>query len=72
MGKYDILVNDAKLNLDLAKRKKSILEKDHEKAWMKVIDAENKLASKEDALINMEKRIRSLASKLSWARRKNK
>lgn len=72
MGKYDILVNDAKLNLDLAKRKKSILEKDHEKAWMKVIDAENKLASKEDALINMEKRIRSLASKLSWAKRKNK
>jgi len=72
MGRYDILVNDAKLNLDLAKRKKAVLEKDHEKAWMKVIDAENKLAVKEEALINIEKHIRSLASKLSWAKRKNK
>lgn len=72
MGKYDILVNDAKLNLDLAKRKKLVLEKYHEKAWLKVIDAENKLAKEEEKLISVEKNIRSLASKLSWAKRKNK
>jgi len=72
MGKYDILVADAEFNLSMAKRKKSILEKDHEKYWMKVIDAENKLADSEVKLIDMEKYIRSLASKLSWAKRKNK
>ena len=72
MGKYDILVSDAEFKLSMAKRKKSILEKDHEKAYLKVIEAENKLNDKEEVLINMEKHIRSLASKLSWAKRKNK
>lgn len=61
-----------KHELVILKSRKTILETQHEKLWMKVICAENKLSDKESELINIEKQIRSLASKISWAKRKNK
>ena len=59
-------------NIDRLKTKKSVLEKEHEKAWLKVIYAENKLSEKEEKLLGIEKQIRSLSQKLSWQKRKNK
>lgn len=54
------------------KIKKATLEKQHETAWLKVIDAENNLNKMDEQLINIEKQIRSMTAKLSWAKRKNK
>lgn len=54
------------------KIKKATLEKEHERAWLKVIDAENNLNKRDEQLISIEKQIRSLAAKLSWAKKKNK
>lgn len=54
------------------KIKKATLEKRHETAWLKVVDAENNLNKMDEQLISIEKQIRSMAAKLSWAKRKNK
>jgi len=72
MAKYDILVNDAELNLIIAKRKHKILINDLYKAFKKLDKAEQNYYSKSTAVYNHKKIIRSLSAKLGWAKRKNK
>ena len=72
MSKYDILVADAKLNLDLAKRKLSALNDMRDKIFNRMDNIEIKLNNATDKILEQESYVRSLASKLSWAKRKNK
>lgn len=60
------------MDINYLKKRKAILEKEHENAWLKVVSAENKLSKKEEAIISIEKQIRSLAAKGGWIKRKNK
>lgn len=72
MGKYDILVEDAELNLMLAKRKLSALNYRRDKIFNQMDNIEIKLNNATDKILEQESYVRSLSSKLSWAKRKNK
>ena len=71
MGKYDILVKDAEFNLALAKKRHEFLRHWLGVACDRLDKAEQNYYSKSEAVCNHEKTIRSLAAKLSWAKRKN-
>ncbi len=60
------------MDINYLKKRKAILEKEYENAWLNVVDAENKLSKKEEAIIRVEKQIRSLAAKNGWVKIKNK
>lgn len=72
MGKYDILVADAEFNLKIAKRKLATLNEMQDKIFTRMDNVENKLWDINHKVLEQEKYVKSLALKLSWAKRKNK